>query len=75
MTTQTFELQAVTDEELQAAAGGIFMGIAAGTMARGIGALAGQGAKELGKAGAKGAALGAGFEGGKELVKLGTGEA
>ena len=63
MTTQTLELQAVTDEELQAAAGGFAWGLLA------------KGAKELGKAGIKGAALGAGFEGGKELVKLGTGEA
>tara|TARA_B100002051_G_scaffold66250_1_gene62819 strand:+ start:197 stop:424 length:228 start_codon:yes stop_codon:yes gene_type:complete len=75
MTTHTFELQAVSDEELVDATGGIFMGFALPALARGVGALAGQGVKEGAKLGAKGLALGAGYEGGKELVKLGTHEA
>ena len=55
MTNQFTDLEMITDEELQAAAGGFW-------------GLIRQGATSLAKSAATGAALGGGFEGGKELV-------
>ena len=57
MTTQTLELQAVTDEELQAAAGGGFFGAALKTAAKGLGSAA------KSKAGVTTSSLGVGMYG------------